>query len=212
MKDFLNKAMAFAKSLFGHTVTVAATDAPARVNAAAGTGSVITTITTTATAPSVFDTDADAAIKIVNNIKNALASPVAVLVSDMIPVTIVGDIREALVTELPQVAADIAFIKNLLDTSDKSAQFNDVLAQIKLSPNADMNAFYHALGARVLGIVSKGKSGWSEAVIAVEYYLKEVVEAVIAPAAAQGMPTALAAAAPPAEIESEETGQVVATV
>lgn len=160
--SIFSKVLAFVGGLFTNkAIQAVVTPAPG------------TTVITTTTGPQdVVDTDVQAAIDIVNNVKTALASPVAVLITDLIPVSIVGTIREALVNELPVIAADLAFVKTVLDTSDKSAVMNDILAQIKLSPNADMDAFYHSLAARVLTIVSEGKSPWSVAVMAVEYFFK----------------------------------------
>lgn len=163
------------------TTTVVTTSTP--LNGAAPSAPTVTAVTTTTETPAqIADADLTTAITIVNNVKNALASPIAVLVTDLIPGNVDDIIREQLVNDLPPLAASLANIKSFVDTADKSAQLNDILAQIRLSPNMDMDAFLHGLAARLLTKISPSGVTWSLAVMAVEYFFKngfsEIVNAV----------------------------------
>jgi hypothetical protein len=196
IKDFFNWLAGLTKP----KVTVEATpedNAPVETTVInGGVASLVktaTAVTTTTTTPAeVADTDLNDAITIVNNVKAALSSPIAVLVTDLIPGTIDDTIREELVTDLPLIAAGLANIKTVIDTADKSAVMNDVLAQIRLSPNLDLDAFYHSLAAKLLTKVTKGGVDWSLAVMSVEYFFKNLFSA--APAASTIATGAVAAA------------------
>ena len=162
---------------------------------------VQTTATTTTTTPAeIADTDLTNAITLVNNVKAALASPVAVLISDLIPVAIVGTIREDLVNDLPLIAAGLANIKIAVDTADKSGQMADVLSQIKASGNIDIDSFLHGLGARILTKITSGGVSWSLAVMSIEYFFKNVFKS--SPAATAVATTAVAAAASVEQVAS----------
>ena len=168
----LAKLWAAIASLFTKKTTMVAA-APVEAGAAAST---ITT-TEVETPAEVADTDLTAAITIVNNLKNALASPLAVLITDLIPGTIDDTIREELVTDLPVLAADLANVQVAI-TADKSAQLSNVLAAIKASPNFVYDAFFHSLAATLLTRISQGKNiTWSVAVMSVEYFFKNLFSA-----------------------------------
>lgn len=202
--DGLFKAIA---SLFKKKTTVVATNTVVDTAPGAGTSSAV--VTTTAETPAeIADTDLTAAITIVNNVRGALASPIAVLVTDLIPGTVDDTVREELVKDLPILLAALANIKSFVDTADKSAQLNDILAQIRLSPNMDMDAFLHGLAARVLTKISQGKSvTWSIAVMAVEYFFKNIFKS---PAAAQvDVPVGAAPALPGPADTNEGAPQTV---
>jgi hypothetical protein len=133
------------------------------------------TVLTTSTAPAdVNQDDVEKAIAIVNNIRAALASPVAVLITDLIPGDIDDVIREELVNDLPVIVAGLANIQSVIQTADKSAVINALLSQIKLSPNFDLDNFYHGLAARLLTKITKGGVIWSIAVVSVEYVFKKL--------------------------------------
>jgi len=115
------------------------------------------------------------AITIVTNIKNTLSSPVVAFVTNLIPGGIAADIREELIDGLPGIIAGLTFADGVLKTSDKSAQLNMLLANIKFSDKPSLDALWHTLAARVLMIRSGGTVSWSNAVIAVEYYLTHLL-------------------------------------
>lgn len=162
---------AFIKSLFNPTVTV-------QTNAAAVNSNTVTATTTTTSQPAdIVESDVQEAIAIVNNVKSALASKGAVLITSLIPGTVDDEIRETLVNDLPAVVAGLTFATGLLTGSDKSTQINALLANVKLSDKADQDALFHSLAARVLTIVSGGKVSWSNAVMAIEYYYSNLLQA-----------------------------------
>lgn len=122
--------------------------------------------------------DIDHAITIVNNVRNAMASPLAVLITDLIPGTVDDKIRQTLVDELPKVAAALTYSKSLLDNWNGQTVLNAVLGTVKAADKPEQDAFAHNLAARILMIVSDGKVNWSLAVQAVEYYFKYIFKGV----------------------------------
>lgn len=164
---FLSSILAFIGALFTHK---AAVDVAEPVQTDNGT-SQTTTVTTSQA--DIIEADVEKAITIVNNIKNALASPVAVLITDLIPGTLDDAIREKLVSDLPVLVSGLTFANSFLKGSDKSTQINALLANIKFSDDADLNALWHTLAARILMIIS-GNVSWTNAVMAVEYYFTHI--------------------------------------
>lgn len=170
--NIFTKIWAFAKSLFVPAVEVKTQQLPSdpalpNVNT--------TVITATGTPQEVMEEDTAKAVAIVTNVKNALASPIAILVTDLIPGTLDNTIREQLVDGLPGLIAGLTFAEGVLKTSDKSAQLNALLSNIKFSDKPSLDALWHTLAARVLMIVSGGSVSWSNAVIAVEYYFTHLL-------------------------------------
>jgi hypothetical protein len=213
---FLAKVFDFLKGLITPTVSTVTAQPVAVASPTPGATATAVQTTTVETPAEIADADLEAAITIVNNIKAALASPLAVLITDLIPISIVGTIREDLVTELPVLAASLANIKIGIDTADLSAQFNDVLSQIRFSTNIDLNAFEHNLAAKLLSKISG--TTWSVAVMSVEYYFVNVfksalnaVKSVFEPAVNTAAPApAIEASAPaaPAVVAEAPAAQV----
>ncbi|MBD1394263.1 hypothetical protein [Mucilaginibacter glaciei] len=114
------------------------------------------------------------AIVIVNNVRAAMASPLAVVITDLIPGTIDNTIREQLVKQLPVVSAGLTYAKNLIGKFPDGMVLNSALNTVKESDQADQDAFAHNLAARMLMIVTGGRINWSNAVMAVEYYFKNL--------------------------------------
>ncbi|MEZ2337688.1 hypothetical protein AB6735_18725 [Mucilaginibacter sp. RCC_168] len=122
--------------------------------------------------------DIDHAIIIVNNVRNAMASPLAALITNLIPGTIDDKIRQALIDNLPKVAAALVYSKDLLNHWDGQTVLNAVLGTVKTADKPEQDAFAHNLAARILMIVSDGKVNWSLAVQVVEYYFKNIFKPV----------------------------------
>lgn len=124
------------------------------------------------TSNTVTQQELDDVIQIVNNVRSAMTSPLAVLLTDLIPTTIDDTIRLALVNGLPVLLAGLMFAKEVLGSKDQQAVINELLAKVRLSDKADQDALWHALAARLLMILSDGKVTWSEAIQIIEYYYK----------------------------------------
>lgn len=123
----------------------------------------------------ILEADLEHAIQIVNNIKAVMESPGAVIITSLIPGTIDNTIREKIVSGAPQLVAGLLFAKHLLDEpDDANKQLADLLKRIKFSDKPDQDALWHNMAARMLMMVSDGKVTWSEAVMAVEYYFRNV--------------------------------------
>lgn len=116
--------------------------------------------------------DLDLVIQIVNNVRSAVASPLAILITDLIPTTIDDNIRVALVRGLPVLIAGLMFARQALEKPEEGTNINDLLDKVKFSDKPDQDALWHTLASRLLIILSDGKVTWSEAVQVLEYYYK----------------------------------------
>jgi len=116
--------------------------------------------------------DLDLVIQIVNNVRLAVASPLAILATDLIPTTIDDTIRMALARGLPVLLAGLMFARQALEKPEEGTTINDLLDKVKFSDKPDQDALWHALASRLLIILSDGKVTWSEAVQILEYYYK----------------------------------------
>lgn len=123
--------------------------------------------------------DLDLVIRVVNNIRNAVASPLAVLITDLVPTTVDDHIRVALERGLPVLLAGLMFARQVLEKSKEGGvaekegeTINDLLAKVRFSDKPDQDALWHTLASRLLVILSDGKVSWSEAVQVLEYYYK----------------------------------------
>ncbi len=124
------------------------------------------------TSNAVTQQELDDVIQLVNNVRSAVASPLAVLITDLIPTTIDDAVRLALANGLPVLLAGLMFAKQLLAAPTQEAAMEDLLAKVRFSDKADQDALWHALASRLLIILSDGKVTWSEAVQILEYYYK----------------------------------------
>ncbi|MEO7212655.1 hypothetical protein [Mucilaginibacter sp.] len=114
----------------------------------------------------ITEADIEHAIVIVNNIRAGLASPLAVILTDLIPTTVDNRIREVLVAELPVMAGILTYAKDQL--------FHKSMVVVSEADKVAQDAFAHNMAARILMVFGGGKVNWSLAVQAVEYYLKNV--------------------------------------
>ncbi|MGZ3753585.1 MAG: hypothetical protein ACXVAY_01420 [Mucilaginibacter sp.] len=184
------------KALFAKKTDVAVGDPIVTKNGATQQSTVVTQ-----SDADIAEADVAKAIAIVQNIKKAVGSPIAVLITDLIPGDVDNAIRQTLVDDLPAILAGLTFADSLLTGSDKSTQINTLLANVRFAKEDNLNALYHTLAAKVLMIVSGDTVSWSNAVMAVEYYFTHiflqgapdpVVNQAAAPAAGAIAPTATA--------------------
>lgn len=124
------------------------------------------------TSNAVTQQELDNVIEIVNKVRSAVASPLAVLLTDLIPTTVDDTVRLALANGLPVLLAGLMFAKEVLGGKDQQAAMDELLAKVRFSDKADQDALWHALASRLLIILSDGKVTWSEAVQILEYYYK----------------------------------------
>lgn len=130
-----------------------------------------------ASTSSITAEDLDLVIRVVNNIRSAVASPLAVLLTDLIPTTIDDTIRLTLVRGLPVLLAGLMFARQVLEKPQEGAEqegetINELLAKVRFSDKPDQDALWHTLASRLLVVLSNGKVSWSEAVQILEYYYK----------------------------------------
>ena len=116
-------------------------------------------------------------IDIVNNVKRVVESPITILVTDLIPGTLDNDIAKLIDEAIVPTMAGLTFCSTWLRTvppPDRNVLVNDLLNKVHFSDDADKNALYHSLAARLIMVASDGKVTWSEAASLIEFYFKQV--------------------------------------
>jgi len=117
----------------------------------------------------------DHCINTVNIIKRIVNNPVAILITDLTPIQLDNNIRLKIAEALPAILAGLTFEKDALtNASDNNVLVNDLLSKVRLADDADKDALYHALTARLIMIVSDGTVTWSETVGMLEIYFKQL--------------------------------------
>jgi hypothetical protein len=127
---------------------------------------------TTSTPPATTEQMLDHVISIVESVKAVVDSQLAIVITSLIPGAVDDYIRATASMVLPKVIAGLTFIKSTGLTLDDEQILTQGINAVRFSDDADKNAFYHSLAARLLVIFSDGKVTWSEAVGVVEFYFK----------------------------------------
>jgi hypothetical protein len=113
------------------------------------------------------------AIKIVEQIKNIVNSPILPFITAAIPGTFDDVLVEKVKEILPRALALLQIGECIKTTSTNDEVFQCVIAKLKgLNPDAQ-NAFYLNLAAMISTDLSDGHLTWSEAVILVQYTYNE---------------------------------------
>lgn len=113
-------------------------------------------------------------IDIVNRLKTAVNSGVTILLVDLIPGTLDNRIRQFISDGLVPILAGLTFSKKWLESADKDVLLDDLLSKVRFADDADKDALYHALAARLIVVASDGKVTWSEAASLIELYFKQI--------------------------------------
>ncbi|UOE47983.1 hypothetical protein MTO98_26590 [Mucilaginibacter sp. SMC90] len=117
----------------------------------------------------------DLVINVVNKVKAVVNNPIVGLIVDFTPTGIDNAVRDKINQAIPALLTGLTFSKNLLDTPpDNAVMLDKLLSKVKFSDDADKDALYHVLAARLIMVVSDGKVTWSEAVSVVELYFKQI--------------------------------------
>lgn len=110
------------------------------------------------------------AIEVVEKVKMVIASPVADVITALIPGDVDDIIKEKLRVILPRLIMELAMVEAITDIENDDERLNAILAKIKLSSDDAKNVFYHGLCSLIIEKLSDGNFSWSDAVIVSEYY------------------------------------------
>jgi hypothetical protein len=120
--------------------------------------------------------DVVVAISVVQRVKAIVDSPVADVVTALIPGSADDKVKELLRSWLPKVIIELSLVESVANIEDQNAQLQAILDKLKLSSDETKNAFYHSLASLVLQKLSDGKLSWSDAVAIAEYYYQNHVK------------------------------------
>lgn len=113
-------------------------------------------------------------VTIIQNIKTFSDSPVADVLTALIP----GDVDDKLCARLQDFLPKILTQLNMLNTCqalpDANAQLQCILTNLKLSSDDAKNIYYHGLASLILTELSDGKLSWSDCTAIAEYYYKNI--------------------------------------
>jgi hypothetical protein len=121
--------------------------------------------------------DVVVAITVVQQVKAVVDSPVADIVTALIPGNVDDQIKARLREILPKLILELSLVESVTDIEDQNERLQVILDKLKLSSDAVKNAFYHSLASIILEKLSDGKLSWSDAVAISEYYYQNKVKA-----------------------------------
>jgi len=113
-------------------------------------------------------------ITVVQNIKNFTDSPVADVITALIPGDVDDRIRERLEDYLPKILMELNMLNTCQALPDANAQLQCILQNLKLSSDSAKDIYYHGLASLILTDLSDGKLSWSDCVGIAEYYYKNI--------------------------------------
>jgi hypothetical protein len=120
--------------------------------------------------------DVVVAITVVQLVKSVVDSPVADLITAMIPSEVDDYIKNKLRELLPKLILELGMVQSVANIEDENAQLQAILEKLKLSGDDAKNAFYHSLASLILQKLSDGKLSWTDAVAIAEYYYQNHVK------------------------------------
>lgn len=123
------------------------------------------------------------AINIVEAIKKVMDSPVDDVILEIIRLAIPGDADDKMIAKvkdivekwLPEILLRLKLADSIAGIEDKNEQLKAILEQLKLSPDAVKNVYYHGLASLILEKLSDGKIQWADAVAISEYAYQHLI-------------------------------------
>lgn len=123
------------------------------------------------------------AINIVEAIKKVMDSPVDDVILEIIRLAIPGDADDKMIDKvkdlvekwLPEILLRLKLADSIAGIEDKNEQLKAILGQLKLSPDAVKNVYYHSLASLILEKLSDGKIQWADAVAIAEYAYQHLI-------------------------------------
>lgn len=123
------------------------------------------------------------AINIVEAIKKVMDSPVDDVILEIIRLSVPGDADDKMIEKvkdlvekwLPVILLKLKMVDSISGIENKNEQLKAILEQLKLSPDAVKNVYYHSLASLILEKLSDGKIRWSDAVAISEYAYQNLI-------------------------------------
>jgi hypothetical protein len=113
---------------------------------------------------------------VVQKVKEIIDSPVADVLTALIPGDADDKIKEMLRSFLPKLILELQMVEDISSIEDVNAQMQAILDKLKLSSDDTKNAFYHSLASLILQKLSDGKLSWSDSVAIAEFYYNNYVK------------------------------------
>jgi hypothetical protein len=123
--------------------------------------------------PTELQFAAQIAVTITQNIKNFTDSPIANVITTLIPGDLDDKIKSWLSTQLPNILTSLRLVEVIADSKDQNEA---VASAIKIVQTMDSNvqsAFLHDLGVLIAQEVAKAQNNtlnWSDGIYIIEWY------------------------------------------
>jgi hypothetical protein len=116
------------------------------------------------------------AIQVVEGIKTVMATPVADVITSIIPGSADDKVKEVIRLWVPKVLLQLHMVEAIIDIKDPNEQLNAILAKIKLSDKETRNIIWHGLGSLIIEKLSDGKFSWQDSVAVAQYYYDHILD------------------------------------
>ena len=109
-------------------------------------------------------------ITVTENIKHFIDSPVADLLTAIIPGSVDDKIKNALRTSVPVILTNLRLANNCGDLKDPQEIITCAIKVLQSLEEETQNAFFHSIAVLVGRVAADGKLSWSDGVCILEWY------------------------------------------
>lgn len=118
-----------------------------------------------------------AGVVITENLKTFVDSPVADVLTAIIPGTLDDSIKTLLRQKLPGILTDLKLVDVTLGLTDPDAITANAIKVLQDMDPSVSSAFLHSISVLVAQVAADGKLSWGDAVYIQEWYYKNVFQA-----------------------------------
>ncbi|HVW97497.1 MAG TPA: hypothetical protein VHA56_16105 [Mucilaginibacter sp.] len=115
-------------------------------------------------------------VRITENLKNLIDSPVVDIITLLIPGDIDDKIKQWLRGHLPEILSDLRLIESAAGLTDPDEIVAAAMKTLAAMDKGIAGAFYHNIAVMVAQVAADGKLSWSDGVYILEYYYKNAFE------------------------------------
>jgi len=120
--------------------------------------------------PEEFKNAIHIGVAVVEKIKEAVDSPVADIITAIIPTDIDDNIKQKLRDALPKILAQLQLAENCADLTNTADIVRCAIETLKGMEGDIKSAFWHDIAVLVAQVASDGKLSWSDGVYVLQYY------------------------------------------
>ncbi len=123
--------------------------------------------------PPALKTAIHIGVTVTENIKNFVDSPLADVLTTVIPGDIDDKVMQILSTELPQLLSALKLADQCGESADSSQILKCAIQNLQNLDNNTKSAFLHNISVLITQLVADDKLSWSDGVCVVEWYYQK---------------------------------------